>query len=102
MLEQANSLLLDELVDHVAENCADSVEALVSLADVCQTNIVKEDLLDDENGNGLGEFGSSLHNAEAKRDDLGCKEEVDDLAGVVLDKGANHTERGQTKVFEWT
>jgi hypothetical protein len=101
MLEQSDGLLLDELVDHVAEDSADGVEALVRLADVGQTDIVQEDLLDDEDGNGLGKLGSGFHNAQAQRDDLGCEEEVDDFARVVLDKSANHTKGCKTEVLKW-
>jgi hypothetical protein len=65
MFEQADGLLLYKLVDHVAENGADSVEALVRLADVCKTNVVQQDFLDDEDGDRLAELGASLHDAEA-------------------------------------
>lgn len=41
MLEQAYSLLLDKLIDHVAENSTNSVEALIGLADVCEANIIQ-------------------------------------------------------------
>ena len=91
MLQQTDSLLLDELVDHVAENGADSVEALVRLADVRQTNIVEQDLLDDKDRDGLAELGAGLHDTKTERDDLGCQKEVDDLGGVVLDKRADDT-----------
>lgn len=53
VLEQAYGLLLDELVDHVRKHCADGVESLVGLADVRKTNIVKQDLLHNEDGNRL-------------------------------------------------
>jgi hypothetical protein len=41
VLEQADSLLLHELVDHVAKYSADSVKAFVSLADVGKTDIIE-------------------------------------------------------------
>lgn len=41
MLEQADGLLLDQLVDHVAEDGANGIEPLVGLADVCETNIIQ-------------------------------------------------------------
>ena len=72
MLEQANSLLFYELVDHVTKDGTDSIEALIGLANVREANVVKEYLLYDENGDGLAELGASLHDAQAERDDLGC------------------------------
>jgi hypothetical protein len=56
MLEQADSLLLHKLVDHVAEDGADSVEALVSLANICESNVIEKDLLYDEDGNSLAQL----------------------------------------------
>lgn len=53
MLQQANSLLLHELVNHVAEDSANGVETLIGLAYVRETNIVKQDLLYDEDGDRL-------------------------------------------------
>jgi hypothetical protein len=100
VLEQTDSLLLDQLVDHVAEDGADGVEAFVRLADVGEASVVEEDFLDDEDGDGLAQLGAGLHDAEAQRDDLSRKEEVDDLGGVVLDQGADDAQRGQTKVLE--
>lgn len=56
MLEQANSLLFHKLIYHVTQNGTNSVEALVGLTDVGKTYIVEEDLLDDEDSNGLAEL----------------------------------------------
>lgn len=56
MLEQANSLLFDQLVDHVAEDCSNSIEALIRLANICETDIIQEDFLYDENGNRLAQL----------------------------------------------
>jgi hypothetical protein len=100
MLEQANCLLLNKLVDHVAEHSADSIEALVSLADVRKTNVVEEDLLYDKDGNGFAELGTRLHYAQAQWDDLGCQEEVDDFRRIVLYECANDTERSEAKILE--
>ena len=100
MLEKSHGLLVDQLSYHIAKDCADSVESLVSLTDVLQAHVVKQYLLDDEDGNGFAELGSSLHDTEAQRDDLRGEEEVDDLGGVILDQSANDTERGQTEVLE--
>ncbi len=84
VLEQPDCLRLDELVDHVAENGPDGEEALVGMANISQPSFVEQDFLDNEDGNRLGEFGASLHDAEAERDDLCRKEEMYDCVVVVL------------------
>lgn len=94
MLQKPNRLLVDQLSDHVAEDGANGVETLVCLADILQTHVVKQNLLNDENGDGFAELGASLHNTKAERDDLCGEKEVDDLRGVVLDKSANDAKRG--------
>lgn len=76
MLEETDSLLFDQLGDHIAENCADGIEALVGGADVAQTDIVKEYLLNNEDSNGLAQLGAGLHDAETKGNDLGGQEEI--------------------------
>lgn len=100
MLQQPHSLLLNKLVDHVAQNGSHGIKPLISLTDVLKAKIVEEDLLNDENGHGLAQFAASLHDTETKRDDFGGEEKVDDFAAIVLDKGANDAERGETEVFE--
>lgn len=56
VLEKAHCLLVDQLSDHVAEDCSDGVEALVGLTDVLQAHVVKQDLLDDEDSDRLAQF----------------------------------------------
>lgn len=103
MLEEADSLGLDEGGNHVGENGANGVEALVRLANVLEAKVVEENLLDNEDGDRLGELRASLHDAEAEGDDLGREEEVDDVRVVVLlDESANDTQRRQAEVLEWT
>ena len=89
MFEQADSLLFHKLVDHITKNGANSVETLVSLADVGQPNVIQQDLLYDEDGHCLAELRSSFHDPEAKRYNFGGKEEIDDLRRVVFDESAN-------------
>jgi hypothetical protein len=91
MLQQTDSLLLDELVDHVAKDGADGVKAFVGLADVRQADIIQQDLLHDKDRDGLAEFGAGLHDTKTEWDDFGCQEEIDDLGGVILDKCTNDT-----------
>jgi hypothetical protein len=102
VLEKADGLLFDKLVDHVAENCADRIETLIRLANVGQADIIQQYLLHDEDCYCLAELRASLHNAEAQRDDLSGQEEVDDFRRVVLDKRADDTERGKTKILKRT
>jgi hypothetical protein len=101
VLEQSDSLLFHQLIDHVAEDRTDSIKALIGLADVSETNVVQKDLLHNENGHGLAELRSCLHNAQAKRDDLSSQQEVDDFGGIVLDKGTDDTQRSETEILEW-
>jgi hypothetical protein len=100
MLKKSHRLLVDQLGYHIAEDCADSVETLISLTDVLQAHVVKQNLLDNEDGNSFAELRASLHDTEAKRDDLRGEEEVDDLGRVILNQSTNDTERGQTEVLE--
>jgi len=48
MLQEPNSLRLDELVDHVAEDGADGVEPLVCVAYIRQARLVQKNLLNDK------------------------------------------------------
>lgn len=85
MLEQPHRLLLDELCDHVAQDGADRVESLVGGADICQADIIQQDLLDDKDGHRLAQLRARLHDTQAEGDDLGGEQEVDDVRRVVLD-----------------
>jgi len=61
VLKQSNGLLLDQLVDHVAEHGAYSVESLISLADILQSKVVQKYFLNNEDGNSLAKLAASLH-----------------------------------------
>jgi hypothetical protein len=100
VLEKAGGLLLHKLGHHVAENGTNSVEPFVCSADVVKTMIVKKDLLDNEYSNRLAKLRTRLHDSETKRDDFSCQEEVDDIGGIVLDKGTNNSKRRQSQIFE--
>lgn len=56
MLQQPDRLLVYKLRDHIGEHGADSVETLVCLADVLQAHVVKQDLLYNEDGDGLAQL----------------------------------------------
>ena len=100
MLEKSCSLLLNQLRDHVAENCPDCIESFVRGAYIIQTMIIKEDFLHNEDCDSLAQLRASLHDAKAQGDDLSRKEEIDNIRGIVLDQGSNHSQRGQSQIFE--
>lgn len=100
MLEQSYGLLFHQLLDHVAENGSDGVEPLISLADVIETHIVHQDLLNNENGHCLAQLRPSLHDAQTERNDLSSEQEVDDLGRIVLHQRANDAQRCETEIFE--
>ena len=102
MLKQPSRLLLNQLRNHVAEDGADRVEALVRGADVVEAVVVEQDLLHYEDGHRLGQLGPGLHDAQTQRDDLGREQEVDHLGGVVLDKRPDDPQRGEPEVFKGT
>lgn len=53
MFEQAHGLLIHELGHHIRQYRTNRVESFVGLANILQAHVVKEDLLDDEDGDGL-------------------------------------------------
>lgn len=94
---------LDELLDHVREDRPDGVEPLVRLADVAESYLVEEDLLDDEDGDRFRQLRTRLHDPKAEGDDFGREEEVDDVAVIVLlDEGSDDAEGGEAEVLERT
>lgn len=56
MLQQTDGLLLNELVDHIAKDRADSVETLICLTDVRKPNVIQQNLLNDEDRDGLAQL----------------------------------------------
>jgi hypothetical protein len=65
VLQEPSGLLFDELVHHVAQNSPNSIEALVGRANVVQSMVIKKDLLHDENGDSLAQFGAGLHDGHS-------------------------------------
>ena len=53
VFEQSDSLSFHELVDHVAENGADGVEAFIGMAYVRQAGFIEKNLLHNKNCNGF-------------------------------------------------
>jgi hypothetical protein len=62
--------------------------------------VIKKDLLHDEYGHSFAKLGASFHDSQAQRDDFRCKEKVDDIGGIILDKSTDDTEGGQSQIFE--
>lgn len=95
VFEQSHSLLLHQLCDHIAQYRSDGIEALVSSANIVQTNVVQQYFLDNKYGDGLAQLRAGLHDAKAERNDLRGKEEVDHIGRIVLHKGTDDTERSE-------
>ena len=87
MLEEAGRLLLDELADHVAQDGSHGIKALVCRANVVETVVVQEYLLNDEDCHRLAQLGSRLHDSKTEGYYLRSKEKIDDLGRIILDKG---------------
>ena len=56
MFEESDRLRLDELIDHVAKDGADSEKALIGVTDVREPGLIEKDLLYDEDCYRLGEL----------------------------------------------
>jgi hypothetical protein len=84
MFEKADRLGLNKLIDHIAENGPNSVEAFISVADISQSCLVEQNLLDNKYGNSLGEFRSRLHDAQAEGNNLRGEKEMNDCVVIVL------------------
>lgn len=100
MLQKPHSLLLNKLRDHVAQYGSHRIKSLIGSTDICKTNIVKENLLYNENCNCFAEFRPRLHNAEAKRDDFGRQEEVDHIGRVILHQCTDNAQGSESQVLE--
>ena len=84
MLQQADCLGLNKLVDHVAQDGSDSVEPFVGMTDIGETSLIQEDLLYNEDGNSLRKLRSRLHNAQAKGYNFRRQQEVNNSVVVIL------------------
>lgn len=100
MLQESGGLLLDQLRHHVAQDGADGIEPLIRGTDVVESMVIKKNLLYNENGHGLAQLGTRLHDSQAQWDNLRGQEKVDHIRRVILDERSDDTKRGETKVFE--
>lgn len=101
MLEQTHGLLLHKLGDHVTKHGAHGIEALVCLTNVCQTGIIQKDLLDNEDGHGLGQLRAGFHDAQTEGDDFGGEQEVNDFRRVIFNESADDAQGSEAQVFVW-
>jgi hypothetical protein len=102
MFEQADCLLFHQLGNHVTKNGAHSIKPLISLTDVGESSVIQQNLLHDEDGHGLAQLRSSLHDAQAERNDLRGQQEVDNLSRVILHQSPNDAKTSQPKILERT
>ena len=100
MFQKSSGLRFHELSNHIAEDRTHSIETLIRSADVIETIVVKQNLLHDENSNRFAKLRACLHDPQAKGNNLGRQEEVNNFARVVLYESPNDTETGKTQVFE--
>jgi hypothetical protein len=77
MLQQSNSLGLNEANDHIAQDCSDSIKPLICGTNVAQPRVIQQDLLDNEDGNCLRQFTSGFHDSQTEWNYLCGQEESD-------------------------
>jgi hypothetical protein len=56
MLQQPNRLGIHQIIDHRAQDGPYRVESFVCLTDVCQSKVIQQDLLYDEDGDSFGKL----------------------------------------------
>jgi len=61
VLKEPDSLSLNKLIYHITQHSSDSVEAFIGMADISEASLVKEDFLNNKDGDSFGEFGTCLH-----------------------------------------
>lgn len=91
MLQKSGCLLFDQLSDHVAQNSSHSIESLICGTNIVESMVVKQDLLNNEDGHGFAQLRTSFHNPQTQRNDLRCEQEVDDIRGIVLNQSSYHS-----------
>ena len=84
MLQKADCLGVNQLVDHIAEDSSNGEEAFIGMTNVSEACLVKKDLLHDENCDCFRQFRACFHDSETEWNDLRRKEEVNDSIVVVL------------------
>ena len=75
---------LHYLVDQVVQDSNCGLESFGSVAYICQSSIVKQNLLKDENGDDLCHLGVTLHDSETGCDKVRGEQESDGGAVVIL------------------
>mmetsp|Transcript_306 Transcript_306/g.1015 ORF Transcript_306/g.1015 Transcript_306/m.1015 type:complete len:309 (+) Transcript_306:263-1189(+) len=100
MLEEPGRLRLFQGGNHLPENALHCVEALGRGANVTKPVLVQDDFFQNKDGHRLRKLSALAHDAQAQRDDVRANKELHDLRVVVLDKGADNTQRREAKVLE--
>ena len=75
-------------------------EPIICLANIIQSCLIKQDFLQNESGHCLWQLRASLHDAQAQRNNFCCQQEINDLLLICLDQCPNHTQAGQSEIFE--
>ena len=100
MLKKSCCLLLHQLRNHIAQDRSHSIESLICGADVVQSMIIEENLLDDEDGHCFAELRTGFHYSKAQRNDFCGQQEVDDIRRIVFDKSPDDAEGCKTQVLK--
>ena len=91
MLQEARRWLQQLIFHHVVKNSAHCKKTFRRHAQVRQSIIVHQDLLDYESCNCLGQVSATLHNSQAQWNYLRLQQKGDHFSVVDFDKGADHT-----------
>lgn len=97
VFEESGARLILNLRDHhVIEHRRYGIKPLGGLAQVIQSGVVEENLLNDECGDGLAELGTPFHDPKAQRYYLSLQQEADDFCVVYFHEGADNAQRCKT------
>jgi len=103
VLEQAGRWLFAALGDdHVVQDSADCQESFGRFTKVVETFIIQQYFLDDERCDSLRQFGSSLHDSQAERDDFGLKQKTNYVGIINFHEGTDYAQGSQPQVLETT
>jgi hypothetical protein len=70
------------------------------VANVRQSTIIQQNLLQYESGNGFAQFAATLHDAQTQWNNFSGQQEGDDFLFVSLNECANHSQAGQSQVLK--
>ena len=102
VLEQSRRWLFVEDAHHLRQAIGYGHEPLRRCTDVVQTDIIEQNLLQDEGGDRLGQLRSRLHRPKAQRNELGRQQKVNHMRIIDLDERSHDSQTGEAEVFEGT